>query len=243
MKLRVALAGLLFATACATGSEGDLLVSAASSLTDAFTEIEAGFEAEHPDIDVVLNLGATSTLRRQLLEGAPADVFASADAADMEEVAAAGLLSGPARVFATNRLQIAVRRGNPTGVTGLSDLADRHRVIGLCAATVPCGRLAGLALDSAGVIPSVDSEELNVRALLTKIASGEIDAGIVYESDVRAEDGVDGIAIPPEHNPVNHYLIAALAETTDPEAAAAFVGYVLSPAGKEILSDHGLGAP
>ncbi|MGH8945941.1 MAG: molybdate ABC transporter substrate-binding protein, partial [Acidimicrobiia bacterium] len=205
MKPRVVLAALVVVTACAAGPDGELLVSAASSLTDAFAEIESGFEAEHPDIDIVLNLGATSTLRRQILEGAPADVFASADTINMDQVVAADLASRRPKVFATNRLQIAVRRGNPTGLQDLSDLADPERVIGLCAVAVPCGRLARLALESAGITPSVDSEEPNVRALLTKIAAGEIDAGIVYQSDVTAENGVEGIPIPPGNNQVNQY--------------------------------------
>lgn len=240
MRTGAVLGALVLFTACAVGAERELLVSAAASLTDAFTDLEAGFEQDHPGIDVVLNLGATSALRRQILEGAPVDVFASADLPQMEEVAAAGLSVQPT-VFATNRLQIAVRRGNPTGVQGLADLADPGRVVGLCAVPVPCGRLALLALESAGVTPAVDSEEPNVRALLNKIAAGEIDAGIVYETDVLTEEGVEGIEIPPRHNQVNRYLIARLSESSDPEAGEAFVEYTLSPRGQEILTSHGFG--
>ena len=243
MKTWVALAFLLLVAACGPGSDDDLLVSAAASLTDVFAELETGFEAEHPDVDVVLNLAATSTLRQQILQGAPADLFASADRLNMEQVAAAGLLSGTPRVFATNRLQIAVRRGNPAGVRGLADLADPELLVGLCAETVPCGRLAGMALDSAGIIASVDSEEPNVRALLTKIAEGELDAGIVYETDVIVEAAVEGIDIPDEFNVVNEYLIGVLGGSSNPASAAEFVEHMFSPAGQRILSDHGFGPP
>lgn len=240
---RVVLVVLFVITACAGGGEHRILVSAAASLTDVFTELEARFEAENPGVDVVLNLAATSTLRRQILEGAPADVFASADLPNMELVADAGLIADDFEVFAANRLQIAVAEGNPTAVTGLADFADAARLVGLCVETAPCGRLARLALDSAGITPSLDSEEPHVRALLTKIASGELDAGVVYATDVRTEPAVQGIDIPPEHNLENQYAIAVLADTSEPALASAFVEYVMSPSGQAVLADHGFGRP
>jgi molybdate transport system substrate-binding protein len=244
MSSRVILAvALLAAAGCGPGPDDELVVSAAASLTDVFAELEMGFERDHPGIDVILNLGGTPTLRRQILEGAPADVFASAGRADMDQVGSSGLVSGTPRVFASNRLQIAVRRGNPTEVQGLADLADPGRLVGLCAETVPCGRLARMALDSAGIVAAVDSEEPNVRALLTKIAGGELDVGIVYETDVMAEAGVEGFVIPEGVNQVIQYLIAGLAGSSNPGAAEDFVAYLLSPAGQGILSDHGFGSP
>lgn len=244
MRPRVILAvALLAAAACDTAPEDEILVSAAASLTDVFAELETGFERDHPGIDVVINLGGTPTLRRQILEGAPADVFASAGQADMDVVGSSGLISGQARVFASNRLQIAVRQGNPTAVEDLADLADPGRLVGLCAETIPCGRLARMVLDAAGVNAAVDSEEPNVRALLNKIAGGELDVGIVYETDVIAEPGVEGVDIPEGVNRVNQYLIAVLAGSSDPGSAEDFVAYVLSPAGQGIISDHGFGPP
>ena len=244
MRPRVILAiALLAAASCDTAPDDELLVSAAASLTDVFADLETGFERDHPSIDVVINLGGTPMLRRQILEGAPADVFASAGQADMDEVGASGLISGQPRVFASNRLQIAVRRGNPTAVGGLADLAEPERLVGLCAETIPCGRLARMVLDEAGVDAAVDSEEPNVRALLSKIAGGELDAGIVYETDVIAEPGVEGVDIPEGVNRFNQYLIAVLAGSADPGIAEDFVTYVLSPAGQGIISDHGFGSP
>ena len=167
--------------ACSGSSvEGELLVSAAASLTDAFAEIESAFEEANPDVDVVLNLGSSSALREQILEGAPADVFASANTSNMDQVAEAGELSGEAEIFATNSLQIAVPTGNPGGVTGLEDFAREELLIGLCAEDVPCGDFGRQALAKAGVIPSIDTNEPDVRALLTKIEAGELDAGITY---------------------------------------------------------------
>ena len=244
MRPRVILAVALLATAaCDSAPADELLVSAAASLTDVFAELETGFEREHPGIDVVINLAGTSTLRRQILEGAPADVFASAGQADMDEVEASGLISGQPRVFASNRLRIAVRRGNPTEVEGLADLAEPERLVGLCAETIPCGRLARMVLDAAGVHAAVDSEEPNVRALLSKIAGGELDVGIVYETDVIAEPGVEGVDIPDGVNRVNQYLIAVLVGSSPRGTAQDFVAYVLSPAGQAIVSGHGFGSP
>lgn len=182
-------------------------------------------------------------MSRQLVEGAPADVFASADLAHMELVEDAGLVVGEPSVFATNRLEIAVGEGNPTAVTGLADLAEKDRVIGLCTPTAPCGRLAREALAGTGINPSLDSEEPNVRALLNKIAGGEIDVGIVYRSDVAADPRVEGIAIPDEVNPVNQYAVVALAGSEHPELAEEFVEYVLSPRGRAVLEGAGFGLP
>jgi len=243
LRPRVILAVALLATAACDSAPDELLVSSAASLTDVFAELETGFEREHPGIDVVINLAGTPTLRRQILEGAPADVFASAGQADMDEVEASGLISGLPRVFASNRLQIAVRRGNPTEVEGLADLAESERLVGLCAETIPCGRLARMVLDAAGVNAAVDSEEPNVRALLSKIAGGDLDVGIVYETDVTAEPEVEGVDIPEGVNRVNQYLIAVLAGSSDQGTAQDFVAYVLSPAGQAIISDHGFASP
>ncbi|HEY7704082.1 MAG TPA: molybdate ABC transporter substrate-binding protein [Acidimicrobiia bacterium] len=225
------------------GMSGELLVSAAASLTDAFGEIEAGFEAEHPGVDVVLNLGASSTLREQILEGAPADVFASANTSTMDQVVEGG---GAAdyQIFVTNILQIATPPDNPGGVTGLDDFAREELLIGLCEEQVPCGSFGREALANAGVTPSIDTSEPDVRALLTKVESGELDAGIVYVTDVLSTDGgVLGVDIPAEYNVVAQYPIAVLTEAPNPAAAAAFVEYVLPSPGQVILSRYGFESP
>ena len=230
--------------AAAPGSgdiEGEVLVSAAASLTDAFRSVEAAFEDLHPDVDVILNFGPSSGLRTQIVEGAPVDVFASADTANMDAVA--DEWATEPSVFATNRLAIAVPAGNPAGVGGLADLARDDLLIGLCAEGDPCGEYARTALASAGVVASVDTAETDVRALLDKIAAGELDAGIVYWSDVRGNRSVEDVAIPAEHDVVASYPIAVLSGAPNPAAARAFVEFVLSLQGQGIMSAHGLGSP
>ncbi|HEU4917191.1 MAG TPA: molybdate ABC transporter substrate-binding protein [Acidimicrobiia bacterium] len=230
--------------ASASDFQGELLVSAAASLTDAFSEIESGFEEAHPDVDVILNLAASSALREQILEGAPADVFAAANISNMEQVADAGEVTGEAEIFATNLLQIAVPAGNEAGVTGPDDFANEDLLIGLCAEDVPCGEFGREALASAGVTPAIDTDEPDVRALLTKIEVGELDAGITYVTDVMSAGGaVEGVNIPVEDNVVAEYPIATLAGAPHPEAASAFVEFVLSDQGQAILSAHGFSSP
>ena len=235
----------LVAAACDSGgttAESVILVSAAASLTDAFAEIEGAFEAANPEADVVLNLGGSSVLREQILEGAPADVFASADIANMDRVVAGGAASRP-QVFATNRLEIAVPLDNPGGVTELADLADESLLVGLCASGVPCGDFAQAVLDQAGVTAAVDTFEPNARALLTKIESGDLDAGMVYVTDVAASESVAGVEIPEGANVTAAYPIAPTTGGANTERAAAFVAFVLSAEGQTILARHGFGAP
>ena len=228
----------------ADGLEREVLVSAATSLTDAFAEIERAFEAAHPGVDVVVNLAASSTLREQIVQGAPVDVFASADLATMDSVVTAGRAAGTPVVFAENTPEIAVPAGNPGDVMGLADFGRADLIIGLCAEAVPCGAIAREALRRAGVVPDVDSNEANVRALLTKIELGEIDAGIVYATDVLAARGrVEGIAIPDDDDLKARYPLVALTDAPHPDAAAAFVAFVLSDRGRSILTAHGFAAP
>lgn len=223
---------------------GEVLVSAAASLTDAFREVAAAFESANPGVTVTLNLAGSSALRAQILEGAPVDVFASANLPVMEEVQDAGEAEGEPRVFTRNVLEIAVPPGNPGAVSGLGDFARDELLVGLCAEAVPCGRFAREALDQAGVTPALDTEEPDVRALLTKVEAGELDAAMVYRTDVAAAgDRVEGIPIPEEVNVEARYPIAVLTGAPNPAAARAFVDFVLSRAGVEILRRHGFVAP
>ncbi len=233
-------------TACGgTGEEpSTVVVSAAASLTDVFTEVESAFEAANPGVDVVLNFAGSSSLREQILEGAPIDVFASADSGNMERVAAAGEVEGEPVAFARNTMQIAVPAGNPGGVTGLADFADETLSIGLCAEGVPCGDLARRVLAGAGVTPAIDTNEPDVRALLTKIETGELDAGITYVTDAIAAGGsVTGIDIPQDVNVVDEYPISVLANAPNPATARALVAFILSDEGRAILTDHGFSVP
>jgi len=228
----------------AAGLEGKLLVSAAASLTDAFADVEAAFETANPEVEMVLNSGSSSSLREQILEGAPADVFASANISNMDQVAEAGEVEGEAEIFVLNGLQIAVPAGNPAGVTGLDDFANGDLLIGLCAEEVPCGSFAREALEKAGVTAAIDTNEPDVRALLTKVEAGELDAGIVYLTDVLSTAGaVEGVDIPDEFNVIAEYPIAALVNAPNPNAAEAFVDFVLSAEGQAILVEFGFSSP
>lgn len=236
---------LMVVAACSGGGRSEeVVVSAAASLADAFGEIEAAFEGTRPGVEVVLNVGGSSALREQILEGAPVDVFAPADRSNMEGVVGAGLVVGSPRLFAVNELVIAVPPGNPAGVTGLDDFARAELLIGLCAEQVPCGSLARQVLRRASVEPMVDTNEPDVRALLTKVEGGELDAGLVYLTDVASAAGaVDGVAIPPQFNVTAEYPIAVLSNGSARTAAGRFVEFVLSEEGRRILMAYGFGTP
>lgn len=242
----LAVAATVLLSACAgstTEPSRIVLVSAAASLTDAFGEIERAFEEANPGLDVVLNLAGSSTLREQILEGAPADVFASANIANMQRVVDAGEAEPP-EVFARNRMEIAVPPGNPADVIGLEDFADQSLLIGLCAEEVPCGDFARRALAKAGVTAAVDSNEPDVRALLTKVEAGELDAAITYATDIVSTHGeVEGIHIPEEFNVEADYPIAVLSNAMNPDGAEGFVAFVLSGEGSEIMAGYGFATP
>lgn len=212
-------------------------VFAAASLTEAFDVLAVEFEAWNP-VDIVLNYGGSSTLAAQIVAGAPADVFAAASPDAMATVVDAGLATKPV-VFATNTLELVVPAGNPGGVTGLADLADPDLVVVLCATEVPCGTASQRVLDLAGVVASADSYEQDVKAVLTKVALGEADAGLVYVTDVRAAgDAVEGLAFPEAAQVVNEYPIATIGGSP---AAAEFVAWVLSS--RSVFEGRGFGAP
>ena len=217
---------------------GELTVYAAASLSGAFDAIGEAFVAENPDVKISPVYDGSSTLVTQILEGAPADVFASADEANMDK--AADVAVDP-QLFASNTLVIAVPAGNPGGVETLADLADVTTV--LCAPEVPCGAASAKLLTAAGVTVEAASLEQNVTAVLTKVAASEADAGLVYATDVIGRDDVEVIVPDGAGEVVNHYPIAALSDAPNAEAAEAFVAFVLSEAGQKILADFGFGAP
>jgi molybdate transport system substrate-binding protein len=220
---------------------GTVTVFAAASLTDTFQEIADAFNEEHPNVTVTFNFGGSSGLATQIVEAAPADVFAAASPATMKTVTDAALTDGDPIDFATNVLEIAVAKGNPGAITGLSDFADPDKTIALCAVEVPCGAAAAKLLDGAGIVPSVDTYEQDVKAVLTKVELGEVDAGLVYVTDVLdGGDAIEGIEV--ESSPVL-YPIATLSASTNKESAQAFVDFVLSARGQGILKAAGFGAP
>lgn len=242
--LFISMAAVLALGGCTSQSERELVVSAAASLADSFASIESAFEEANAGVDVVVNLAGSSALREQILEGAPVDVFASASLSDMDRLVAAGETVGEPRVFASNLLQIAVPSGNPAGVVGLGDFADEDLLIGLCADGVPCGDFAREVLANAGVVPSIDTNESDVRSLLTKIESGELDTGIVYLTDVVSSRGaVEGVGIPEDINVTAEYPIGIMANGADHEDAAAFIEFVLSDEGQAIMAEFGFSSP
>lgn len=228
----------------ASDVSGDITVFAAASLTESFEEIGQAFEAARPGSSVRYNFAGSQQLAGSLVDGAPGDVFASADERQMAAVADAGLLTAPAQVFATNRLAIAVEPGNPLGIGGLGDLEDPSVAVVLAAEEVPAGQYAQEVLSNAGVDVSPVSLEEDVRAVLSRVALGEADAGIVYVTDVAAADGrVDSVIIPDEVNVLARYPIAALDGARDAETAQAFVATVLGSAGRRILAEKGFSLP
>lgn len=234
MRLLLVAALLVGLTACApapTPRSQTVTVFAAASLTESFEEIADAYEDSNPGVDIVFNFGGSSGLAAQLAEGAPADAFAAASPSVMK---AAAWGDEPV-VFATNVLQIAVPAGNPGEVSGLADFAHADLEIALCSPEVPCGGGAAQLFDAAGITPSVDTYEQDVKAVLTKISLGEVDAGVVYVTDVLSSDGVDGIPIDSE--PVD-YPIAAVTDR-----GHAFIDFVMSAEGQAILKAAGFGAP
>jgi molybdate transport system substrate-binding protein len=252
VKALVGAAGILLLAACAAPApaptDGDALsgsvtVLAAASLSDVFDDLAARFEAEHPGVQITLSFGGSSALAEQLVSGAPADLFAAADEATMDIVTEAGLAADPV-VFATNVLALAVPAGNPGDVTGLEDLANAELTVALCDPTVPCGSAAERLLAQEGVVASVDTLEEDVRAALTKVALGEVDAALVYRTDViAAGDEVEGIELPGAASIVNEYPISLLVEAPQVEAAQAFLDFVLGEVGRQALTDAGFGTP
>ena len=226
-----------------SAKDGNITVLAAASLTEAFTQIGKSFEATNPGRAVTFSFGSSATLATQIVQGAPADVFAAASPATMETVTTAGAAKSP-RDFVSNTLEIVVVKGNPHKITGLADFADESKQIALCAPQVPCGAAAIKAFAAAKIVPQPDTLEQDVKAALQRVASDEVDAALVYKTDViAAGDEVDGIAFPEAQQAINTYPIATLTNSKNPMLATAFVDYVLSPEGQAVLEKAGFAKP
>jgi molybdate transport system substrate-binding protein len=240
--LAVAAAVALLA-GCAAPPSTTVTVLAAASLTDALDEAAVAFEATHPGIEVSVGYGGSSALAEQIVSGAPADVFFAADESTMQTVVDAGLASAPEVVLA-NTLELVVPAGNPGDVASLTDLADPSLVVALCDPSVPCGSAAVSLLKLAGVAASIDTFEDDVRAVLTKVALGEVDAALVYRTDVLAAgETIEGIEIPLADQVVNRYPVAVLSAAANPDAAQQFIDYLRSADGREVFERAGFVAP
>ena len=226
-----------------SGVTGTLTVFAAASLTDVFEEIAEDFAATNPGARLEFNFAGSSALAMQINEGAPADVFASASPATMQTVVDAGNTDGDPVVFVRNQLVIVVEAGNPLGITGLADLTKPGVTVALCAEQVPCGAAAKTAIAASGLTITPVSYEENVRAALSKVALGEVDAALVYRTDVASTDSVEAVEFPESAEAINDYLIAVLKDAPNKPGAEAFVAWVLSPEGAAVLTRYGFQQP
>jgi len=217
---------------------GSINVLAASSLTEGFDALGKEFEAAHPDTKVNLSYGSSSDLETQIEQGAPADVFASADQSNMDKVVAAQANSGAPADFAKNKLEIAVEKGNPKHIATLADLAKPGLVVVLCDASAPCGKFADQVLANAKVALTPKSRELNAKATLSKVEIGEADAAIVYVSDVKSSGKVQGVPIPDDVNVVTTLPIVSLKDAKNAALAQAWVAFVLAHK-EELVKNYG----
>lgn len=227
-----------------TAVTGPVTVFAAASLTESFTQLGKDFEAVNPGATVTFNFAGSSALATQINQGAPADVFASAAPTNMKTVTDAGNGAATPTTFVRNQLVIAVPKGNPKGVGGLADLTGPGVKVALCAEQVPCGAAAKKALDASGVKLTPVTLEQDVKAALSKVRLGEVDAALVYRTDARAAaSDVDGVEFPESSGVVNDYPIVVLRNAPNRAGAQAFVDFVLSDQGRAVLTQAGFQAP
>jgi molybdate transport system substrate-binding protein len=230
-------------SATSDGLDGTITVLAAASLAGAFEEIATAFEDAHPGVDVELTFDGSSKLATAIIEGAPGDVFASADTVNLERAADAARTTGRRANFATNALQIVVPEGNPLGVQALRDLAAPGIALALCGAEVPCGAYARQAFEQAGLAVPPAGDQESVTGVLTQVQLGEADAGIVYVTDVLAADDVAGIDLAPDQRVVATYPATPLADSSNLAAAETFVRFLTDELAQGILRDFGFGPP
>jgi len=230
--------------AAAPKPSGEITIFAASSLTESFDAMAKQFENKYPDVSVKFDYDASSNLATQINQGAPADVFASADQDNLQKTLESGAVTPPAVVFAKNRLEIAVEKGNPKKIKSLADLQRSGLVVVLCADQVPCGKYAAQSLAMAGVSISPASKEENAKATLSKVSIGEADASIVYVTDVKASKGTaSGVKIADKQNVIATYPMGVVKDSQNATAAKAWVQYVTSKDGQKTLRKFGFLPP
>lgn len=241
-RLAAALACTVLLAGCASGSPGpELVVFAAASLNQTFTQLGAQFEATHPGVTVRFSFEGSATLVDQLSSGAPADVLATADEQSMDRASSAGLIGGTAQAFASNVLTLIVPAGNPAHITGLDSSLDDALLV-VCAEAVPCGAATKKLAAALGVKLRPVSEESKVTDVRTKVESGQADAGIVYVTDARAAQNVDAIAIAGADKVRNVYLTGVPTTAGQPALGAEFIELVRGSRGQEVLAAAGFGS-
>ena len=229
--------------ASSSASTASITVFAAASLTGTFTQIGKQFEAAHPGDKVTFSFGPSSGLATQITNGAPADVFASAAPANMDQVVTAGDASNP-QDFAKNIMEVAVPPSNPANVKSVNNLAKKSVKVALCQPQVPCGVVAAEVFKNAGITVKPVTLEADVKSVLAQVELNEVDAGMVYVTDVQAAGTkVKGVQIPADDNASSLYPIATISKSSHLSVAQAFVAYVLSPAGQQVLSAAGFEKP
>ena len=230
-------------TSSSAAQTGTITVLAASSLKGTFTQLGKQFEAAHPGDTVKFSFGASSALATQINSGAPADVFASASTKNMDQVVTPGNASNPQN-FAKNIMEVAVPPNNPAKVTSVNDLAKSSVKVALCQPQVPCGVVAAEVFKNVGITVKPVTLQPDVKSTLTQVELGNVDAGVVYVTDVKAAGAkVKGVAIPASDNASTLYPIDTISNSTDKPVAEAFVAYVLSPAGQQVLTAAGFQKP
>ena len=235
--------GLVFA-GCASSDDTttSLRIAATSSLTEVFNDIGEQFMLANPDITIAFNFASSSDLALQISQGLPADVFASADVKNMAKVTDADLLHGQPIAFATNSLEIVVEKGNPLNIDSLAQIATPGLLFVTCPIEVPIGAYTAEVLRNAGVTVAPASLEENVKGILTKVALGEADAGIVYRTDILAAgNSVTGVPIADNVNVTTKYLIGALRDSQNQDASQRFIIFLSSEQGQKIFSQFGFG--
>ncbi|WP_225725727.1 MULTISPECIES: molybdate ABC transporter substrate-binding protein [unclassified Nocardia] len=228
-----------------SGSDtGTVTVYAAASLKQVFTDLAEQFEADHPGAKVQFSFAGSSDLAAQINQGAPADVFAAADPVTMDTAVKGGRITEATQNFATNVLTIVTAPGNPKHIAGLRDLTQPGLQLVVCAAPVPCGRATKKVTDAAGVALKPVSEEQSVTDVLTKVTSGQADAGVVYVTDAASAGAkVATVSMPESAAAVNTYPIAVLKDSKQEKLAHEFEGLVTGPKGRAALQGAGFGAP
>jgi molybdate transport system substrate-binding protein len=229
--------------ATASPSGGTITVFAAASLTESFTQLGKQFEAAHPGDTVKFSFGPSSGLATQITSGAPTDVFASAAPANMDQVVSAGDASNPQN-FAKNVMEVATPPNNPGNVSSVNDLAKNSVKVALCQPQVPCGVVAAEVFKNAGIAVKPVTLQPDVKSVLTQVETGNVDAGMVYVTDVQAAGSkVKGVTIPASDNASTLYPIATINSSKHKSEAQAFLNYVLSPAGQQVLAAAGFEKP
>ena len=229
--------------ASASPTGGTITVFAAASLTETFTQLGKQFEAAHPGDHVKFSFGPSSGLAEQITSGAPADVFASAAPANMDQVVSAGDASSPQN-FAQNTMEVATPPDNPAKVTSVNDLAKKSVKVALCQPQVPCGEVAAEVFKNVGITVKPVTQQPDVKSVLTQVETNNVDAGMVYVTDVMAAGSkVKGVTIPASDNASTLYPIATISNSKNKSIAQAFVDYVLSPAGQQVLTAAGFEKP